>query len=460
MFRKAQTDDVTEEERDELDEVQGDLIFNPETGKYEKSTSVIETVDTVKWTTNPDAAPPISSEATKKVYPNGLGAEEEVIDDSGPGEKLATYNMAVMLPFLSNRFADASNLDNSSIPAISFYAGSKLAFEELGRQGIRMNANVYDTKGSELVTTQIMKKPEVESADIIIGPFRKNNVKVAGEIAKTLKIPFVSPVSASSGVAKDNPYFIQVNPYLPTHCQAITRHARERFRSDQIVLVARNKQAEISRFRYFQDENKKIEGDAFAERFKEYIITSDDELSLEDIDISPYLVEGDTTVFIVPSFSNKNFVYRLLLQIYTQKKKNPVVVYGFPQWIGFEPPSYDYYELLNLHVSSANFVDPNRQVVKDFKRRYFDRYGTLPPEEAFIGYDVALYFGKMINKHGTKFQEMLDSEREELLTTRFEFFREVPLAAALAEDFSKTNLYENKYVYILKFADYKFQKAD
>ncbi len=461
MFRKAQTDDdVTEEEREELDEIQGDLVFNPETGKYEKTTTVIETVDTIKWITNPDAEPPISSEATKKTYPDGLGVEPTEKADDGPSEKFANYNMAVMLPFFSNRFADASSLDNSSIPAVSFYAGMKLGFDELGRSGVRLNASIYDTKGSELVTNEIMNKPEVQEADIIIGPFRKNNVKIAGEVAKNLKIPFVSPVSASSGVAKENPYFVQVNPYLPTHCQAITRHARARFKTEQIVLIARNKQAEISRFRYFQDENKKIEGDAFAERFREYIITSEDDLSMEDIDITPYLAEGDTTVFVVPSFSNKNFIYSLLLQIYTQKGNNPVVVYGFPQWMGFEPPSYDYYELLNLHVSSANYIDPNRQVVKEFKRRYFDRYGTIPSEESYVGYDIAVYFGKMIDKHGTKFQEMIDSEREELLNTRFEFFREVPLSAALAEDFTRTNLYENKFVYILKFEDFQFQKAD
>jgi hypothetical protein len=183
-------------------------------------------------------------------------------------------------------------------------------------------------------------------------------------------------------------------------------------------------------------------------------------MDFEEIDITPYLIEGDTTVFVVPSFSSKIFVYGLLLRIYNTKGDHPVVVYGFPQWMEFEPPSYDYYELLNLHVTSANFVDTDTDEVKNFKRKYFESYGTIPNDKSFSGYDIMMYFGMMMDKYGTKFQEKIDVESKAYLNTKFEFIREVPLAAALQEDFSKTNLYENKHVYILKFKDYYFQMAD
>ena len=442
MFRKAQTDDhVAKEDKTELDVVHGQGTYNPETGQYEPSTAVTNEVDTVKWTTDPNQVPPITSDETEIANPKTDPNDPYGGKEDGPGKKLGTYNVAVMLPFFTNRFNDGGTIDNASLQALNFYGGMKLAFDELSRQGVDIKATVHDTKGSESTVEALMSSADVAKADLIIGPFRKNNIIVAGERAKLLRIPFVSPLSASSSVAQDNPYFIQVNPYLQTHCQAITQHVRKRFKPEQVVLIARNKSAEISRFKYFQDENKEIEGNNFAKRFKEYIITSE-EMDFEKIDITPYLVEGDTTVFIVPSFSNKNFIYGLLLRIYNSKGNNPVVVYGLPQWMGFEPPSYDYYELLNLHVSSANYIDIKREEVKNFKQRYFDKYGTIPSDHAYSGYDVMMYFGKMIEKHGTKFQEKIDAEREEFLHTKFEFVREVPLSAALQEDFSKTNLYE------------------
>lgn len=462
MFRKAQTDDdVVVEEKTELDEVQGSGVYNPETGKYEPSKMPNSKMDTIKWTENVDTAPPITSDATEIANPKTTTNPK----NDGPGQKLGSYNVAVMLPFYGNRFAEGTSIDGASVTALNFYGGMKIAFEELQRQGLDINATIHDTKGSESTTESLMTNPDVVNSDLIIGPFRKNNIMIAAEKAKELQTPFVSPLSASSGVAKDNPYFIQVSPYLQTHCQVITKHARSRFNTDQIILVARNKKAEISRFDYFQKENQNIEGSENAERFQEYIITTgsgEDEMNFDEIDVSPYLKEGgDTTVFIVPSFSNKNFIYGLMLQIYnTTKGKNPVVIYGMPQWMDFEPPSYDYYELLNLHVSSADYVNLENQDVKNFRRKFFDRYGTIPDARAFSGYDIMMYFGKMIDKYGTKFQENIDVERDAYLNTKFEFVREVPLSAALNEDFTKTNLYENKHVFILKFKDYIFQNAD
>ena len=454
MFKKAQTgDDVVEEEKTELDEVHGQSTYNPETGEYEPTTTVNSEVDTVVWQVDIDDTPPITSDATEDANPDGTDPNG---NDDGPGKLLDSYNVAVLLPFYTNRYRDGGSVDNASLSAINFYGGMQIAFEELSREGLNIKASIHDTKGSESTVEALMNSEAIAKADLIIGPFRKNNIILAGQKAKELQTPFVSPLSASSAVAKDNPYFIQVKPYLQTHCQAITQHARKRFKPEQIVLVSRNKNAEISRFKYFQDENKKIEGSDFAPRFKEYIIDAE-EMDFDEIDIEPYLTEGDTTVFIVPSFSNKNFIYGLLLKIYNAKKDKPVIVYGMPQWMDFEPPSYDYYELLNLHVSSANFIDPTKTEIKDFKQNYYNKYGTIPNDKAYSGYDVMMYFGKMIDKHGTKFQESIDRERTEYLNTKFEFVREVPLSAALQEDFSQTNLYENKHVYILKFKDYYFQ---
>jgi len=46
-FRKAQTDETVKEDDGELPEIQGDTVFNPETGEYEHTTSVTEELDTV-----------------------------------------------------------------------------------------------------------------------------------------------------------------------------------------------------------------------------------------------------------------------------------------------------------------------------------------------------------------------------------------------------------------------------
>ena len=466
-FKKAQSDDpVVKDDKEELPEIKGNTVYDPETGTYVHSTNVTEELDTVKWTVNPqDDNPPITSVATKKEQMENpdLGVIPPVV--TGVSEKLDVYNVAVMLPFLSDRSNNGSEIDNRSIPAIQLYSGVKLALNELSKEGVKMNVTVHDTKASEAVTQSLMNSRDVKMSNLIIGPLIKNNIIVAAEMAKQQKTPLVSPISPSSNVAKDNPYFIQVSPYLSSHCQAIMTHARERHRADQIVLAVRNKKAEIARLKYFQESNQAFEGTDQTKRLTEFIVT-DETADFNEMDVSPYLKDGDTTVFIIPSWSNESFIYSFLrkIQVARQEAKEEtedfeceVVVYGMPQWMNYERISYDYYEQLNVHISSASFVDASSEDVKKFKQLFFDKYGTVPSLEAYIGYDVMLYFGRMLAKHGTYFQDRLDSEDATYLQTKFDIVREVPLSAVMEEDYSKTNLFENKYVNILKFEDYYFQ---
>ncbi len=460
-FKKAQTDEpVVKNDNDNLPEIKGNTVYDPETGTYTHTTNVTEELDTVKWRVIPqDKNPPITSAATKEQLDKPVNPVV-VNPITGISEKLAFYNVAIMLPFLSDRSNNGTEIDSRSNPTLHFYSGAKMALDVLSSEGIKLNVTVHDTKASEAVTQSLMNSREVKTAHLIVGPFMKNNIAVAAEMAKQSGTPLVSPLSPSSNVTADNPYFIQVSPYLNTHCEAITKHARKKYRADQIVLVVRNKQAEISRLKYFQESNQAFEGTDNVERLKEFIVT-DASADFNEMDVSPYLKDGDTTVFIVPSWSNESFIYSLLRKIQVAKVENEidseVVVYGMPQWMNYERISYDYYEQLHVHISSASYVDPNAENVRKFKIVYFNKYGTVPDLEAFIGYDVMLYFGRMLAKHGTFFQDRLDGEPAQYLQTKFDIVREVPLSAVMEEDYSKTNLFENKYVNILKFEDYYFQ---
>ncbi len=466
-FRKAQTDDYGSDEKTEapevLDDIQGDQVFNPRTGQYEYSTDVTEALDTVKWSVQlPENNPPIGSEATElaggtDVTPP-LGSDPNYPDD-GKSEKLNRYNVAFLLPFYSHRFGDGTELPRSSGPALQFYGGAKMALDELAAEDLNLNVTVHDTKGSRETVRNLMGTRELQEAHMVVGPFIKDNIKIAAEAAKVNRTPIISPISPSSNVTNNNSYFVQVSPYLQTHCEAITQHVRARHRPEQIVLVVRNKEAEISRLRYFQAENARLNGSEDGPRLKEFIVT-DQTSDFSEMDISSYILEGDTTVFVVPSWSNESFIYSLMRNLQVAKQKNHVIVYGMPQWMKYQRISYDYFEQLHLHVSSSFYTDMDNSDVTDFKQKYFDRYGIVPGNEAYIGYDVMLYFGRMMSKHGTRFQDRLDAEAARYLHTQFSFVREVPLSAALEEDFSKTNLIQNKYVNILKFEDYYFQLAE
>lgn len=461
----------------QLDPISGKPRLNPTTGEYETVTKVTENMQNVEWTED-KSTPPITYDGTSSNNSNSgntttntntgnnntntnTGGSTQVPSSSN----LSSYNVAVMLPFMSDKFnTNNGRIYEKSKTAINFYGGMELAFKELEREGINLNVTVMDTKASEVEVGKLLQKSEVANANLIIGPIKKGNVKKTANFAKSRRKVFISPISASSGLSTDNPYYLQVSPSLKTHCEAITRHVLEKYDADQVVLVCRNKGAETSRLRYFNEAHQLITGNAYEPNFKQYLVP-DVSSEFNNIDVTNYLHPSKKTVFIVPSWSSESFINSFLRVVRIAKNANieaskQAVVYGMPKWQEYKKISYDYYEDLNVHISSSYYLDPANNDIKGFKQRYYNEYGTIPDHNAFIGYDVTRYFARMMAKHGDQFQSKIIDEEDKYLHTKFSFLPVAPSNATSGNDNFRVEQYENKHVNILEFKQFYFQIAD
>ena len=415
-------------------------------------------VDTVQWVEDRTAPAPIESD---KVATNDNSNPND--GNEGPNvpssDKLASYNISVLFPF----YSDAYNPENDrsrkkSKRAVQLYGGMKLAINKLEKEGVKMNINVFDTKGKTAVTNELMRRGDVYSADVIFGPFRSDNLKIGAAIAQEIKKPFISPMNPSDKITANNPYFIQAKPSLSAHCEAITDHLLNTYTPTQVVLVVRDKVGERERIKMFQDALASKLKSKDGEKFREYLVT-DYGNEFENMDFTNYMLEGAPTVFVVPSWSSESFINNVLRKIRLVKLENEVRVYGMPQWKDYERVSYDYYEVLDVHVSSDNQLDRSKTNIQNFARAYFDKFGEMPTEDAYYGYDMTLYMGKMLVKHGSQFQTQIDAEPFMGLTTGFEFESVYNLSD---DDFETAPIkyIENKHVDILRFKEFKFQLAE
>jgi hypothetical protein len=461
LFRKLPVEEGEKaEDKETLDDLQGKKVYDPVTGTYIYVPDNILTakMDTVRWKDtplNPDQI--ITSEGAFVE----VGDRISVLGENEIGSKfLSAYNVSIILPFMSQDFDPNSvDVNRRSLMALNYYSGVRMALDELDSEGIKLNVRTFDSEASQSIVSNLLRSnPDVQDAHLIIGPFQRDNVRMVAENVRGTGQVFVSPWNASSSLSGANPNYVQVSPTLKTHCEAIIRHARQKYRPDQVVLIARDRRAERESLGYFQDENFRIMGDRNPEnQLNEYIISNDEDF--DQIDVLPLLELQDTTVFIIPSWQ-ETFVYSLLRKIELARDEYAhVVVYGMPQWAGFELIDFEYYEKLNVHISSNTYIDPVQTDVKFFRSRFFERFGAPPTNEAFIGYDVMLYMGRMLKKHGTKFQYALDRERAQYLHTRFDINQVVTPTTTGAERLP-IEQFENKYVNILKFQDYYFQRAN
>lgn len=452
--RDTKDDKIYKDE--DIGDIQGEKVYDPVTGTWRVVRQVNGKMDTLHWRELPEASyPPIISDGTWA----GVNGNNSNNNSGLPPANGSTHNIAIVLPFLAQG-SQQSTLDENSLWAVHFYAGASLAYQDLQHDGVSLNVAVLDSDGSASRLKNLMNGADLQKADIIIGPYKRENVTILEGFTKTRNKALVVPYSASMGMAFGNPGYIQVNPSLKTHCEAIVRHARSHYNTEDIVLVARNKDEEQSRLAYFQDANALLSGSHEKAHFREYII-SNAAGEVRENEINSYIRPGKTNVFIVPSWSNEGFIYSLLRYLMVkQSQGEEIIVYGMPQWMEFEQIDFDFYEKLHIHVSSASYLSPDDERVRQFNQKFFNTFGTIPNDEAILGYDVMLYFGKMLDKWGAKFPNNIDHEPYDVLHGRFDFQRVVLYPEKHREDLNYYDQLENKFVHILEFRDYHFQPAD
>ena len=462
LFQPVTKADDKDKEEEELDPISGRRVYDPETGTYiEVKDVVLQDMDTIRWTDVPASSfPPIT--ASDEAYTGGGGASDLIrVDDLG-SEFLSTYNVALILPVLTDRFNEFSTeINESALKAINYYGGVQLALDQLRDEDISLNVSVLDSKASTYAVNSLLRSnQEVRNSNLIIGPFLRDNINLVADWAKQNEKVMVSPYSAAAGIVSKTPEYVQVNPSLRPHTGAILEHALANYRQDQIVLVSKDVPAERARLQYFQEEFKLRSGLFNAPPLQEFII-SDESADLANMEVLPFIEIQDTTVFIVPNW-DEAFVYALLRKIDTSKlPEDEVIVYGMPQWMRFQRLEFDYYEKLNVHISSSSYINPLSSEVRSFKQRFFDKFGSIPTNEAYLGYDVMLYFSRMMKKYGTKFHLALEREPMQMMHTRFNFERVIaPASRSGADLFDTIEQFENKYVNILKFEDFQFQLAN
>ena len=455
-----------------LDPIQSRRVYDPTTGTYiYVSNAPTEPMDTVRWRLQPeDRFRPIVEDGDNAYVPTdptpgtpGATAGPTAITQVGTAANgsrlLSGYNVAVALPFLSDRYAAGSErVDPNSLWALHYNAGIQLALAEL-RSGSRTayNVTVQDTKARPEATGQLINAAPFQSAQLVFGPYLKGNVTLMAEAARGQEKVLLSPYSAAAGVSAANPNYVQVNPTLETHLRNLIGHAYRTQGADRIVLVSGPDAAKRATLAYVQDEYKILTGNASVQPLEELIVET------TSVDLRPYLT-GRKTVFLVAEYSDESFVGNFLRQLYSITRGDygdDLAVYGLPQWKDFERINFDYYEGTNVHISSSVYIDPLDPAVRAFRRSFYDEFQELPRDEAFVGYDMAKYFLRMAAEHGTRFQYELERNPEDVLHTKFRF-QPVATVPATATSFENATLdrFENKYVNILRFRDYAFRRVN
>jgi len=395
------------------------------------------TVDTVRW-----------SEVPEEMMP-------PIVSEDGPIlEKKSSYNITIALPFEAAGFSAEDDNDRF----IQFYAGFQMAMDNLKDEGASINVSSFDTEGREKILDQILDNLKT---DLIIGPYERVCLKKTADWARENKTPMVSPWVASNRITNKNPYYIQLRPGVREHYNAIVEDVLQKYSPDQVVVLKRFDGADDSKVKYIQDYAAASLGKEDGLPFREFGI-EEDSLILGETYMFDLFSKDKTTVFISQNylFEEDEYVYNTIRKLSAAKGEREAVVYGMPLLIDLDKIDFSLYKLLNVHVARFRYIDTYAENIQQFKREFFQRFRSLPGDDAYFGYDVGYFFGKALMKYGKQFQFFVDQDEDlPLLGSRYDIQKKYP-GETVSDDFSDIDYLSNQLVEIIQFADNRFIRVN
>ena len=417
-------------------------------------------IDTVEWdVVSEEEMPPMTS------------------DDSFTQEydKKAVYNIAMMLPIEAQK-PDASTravTDNTTTNRfVSFYAGALMALTDLEREGVNLSVDVYDTqRNADKVDTEL-NSIDFKNMDAIIGPYastrNKQGLINTAEFGKANEITVISPWYASSSLAKENPYYVQLRPNLEDHYRRMLEHAKENFSDSQIILLGRTQsdskkaRSDKNRIKYIQQIHKELSGSAGTRDLRVFD-AHPDSLLVGEIAFDSLFIEPGEKAVIIPYYtsSDESFVYNSLRRINGEKSLDPVHVYTMPLALEAEQIDFNLYRNLNMKIVRSKYVDRTDATIRKFENEYYNQFGAIPNNDAYHGYDVMYFVGSNLKEYGRNFQFFVD-ETQEYLQSSFRL-EKVPLKDAegsIDDRMAKFNYFVNKHLDIIEFQGESFSRSE
>ena len=389
--------------------------------------------DTVRWTE--DKTPPIVTDE-KVIIPN-------------PNVK-DHLEITLLMPFnAANAPLFSEQQDPKLNRFIQYYAGMQMAMDEMGFPLTNVKVNTVDVDDPSAAISLLTSKPELRNADVIVGPYEKEDIDAIATFGLNNEIMVVSPWLPAFNTDKENPFLIQLFPGLNAHAQAITMYIKEEMPGKKVYVVARDNVVERNRIQIFsKNTNLQIEE----------LIIKDASQDLVNTDLHALLSDDQGTIFILPYFSktDESFVNAFMRKLHAEKDTREATVFGLPQWTGFTNLNANYMESLSAHLSISSFIDVASPAYAGFRTGFYSKFHTIPDINAFLGYDLMKWLGDRLTHYG---QEGLIGQMD---VTRYGLASGFDIRPVYRNDTSTTTemkaplYYENRRIRILGYKDQDF----
>jgi LysM repeat protein/ABC-type branched-subunit amino acid transport system substrate-binding protein len=330
----------------------------------------------------------------------------------GPSKE-ESYTVALCLPFFTD-LPDSVGLSEKERRqrdvAINIYRGAKLAADQLEREGLNAELNVYNIGDEKKHATALIKKPEFKSTDLLIGPTFRDPMNEFAAWAATEDVHMVCPIPASSKLLLSSSHISKTVPGSATQWDVLGKEIARKYPGANVMVINSTVLEEVRGTQVFYDAYLKAAGDSA------HLVKA---VNRSVASIASVLSAKKQNIVVCPS--SDRAVVGTLFKALNQPN---TIVYGPEEWENLDLISAEARNAFQVHFLRPNWIDYSNPAVQEWIESYRKKYKSEPTEYAFIGYDILLYYGRGLIQFGKLFPDHFSEIKQEgLLTSKFKFLR-------------------------------------
>ena len=369
--------------------------------------------------------------------------------DTRHGEQKKEYNVFLLVPLYTQDCEDEETIKVEgledyehikSFDFIQFYQAALLAVEDLNRTDVKVNFYVKDVnEKNNAELGRWIASGLFADADLVIGPFFRENFRTMMAYAENHHITVVNPFTVTA-VETSCPLFRVMASYY-AQAANLAEYVRQHYAKAQLLLL-NNGGSDSKRISAYKS--------SLMKSLQDYPGLTVKEVNYKSGGVSAVKASLNPTCenFVVAFFDGEITVTNFIQSMNMSEVENVTLVTS-SDWRRYDKIETEYYARLKTHYIDQFFVDYADPQVIDFIDRFREKYSIEPTTEhfAFQGYDITRYFLAALMNHGSGFGLEVNQSQQTPLCTQFRYAK------------GKSSIYENTFCHIYKLKDYRYIDA-
>lgn len=322
------------------------------------------------------------------------------------------YQVALLLPFMSNSLDPGPGKKKSQF-VLDLYQGMKLAADTLAMQGVFIDILAYDTEHDQSVINELLKKDELKTVDLIVGPLFAEDAPLIQEFSKKYEINLVvNPVSSNSELVSQNPFSFLFQPSNSTFgLKSAEFLSTNTYNKNCLVYYGDTPKDSTAAANFVSRgtelglkilKSEKVNSESSTKILD--VLTAVDEYD-EWKKVKEFKVKRDSIGSIFVASDNALIYTKVVNSVETRGDSTMVI--GNETWI--EDTSIDLTKLERIRIffTAPNFSSPIGSEFQSFRKKYLFWHGVMPSAYAQKGFEFMIVIGRAFKQYGNYFQDGL-----------------------------------------------------